>query len=95
MTATTRRTEQFYTGKRVAAELRRYRKAGPIPSTRALIERATVIPVDAIERVVSANGLRLQTATTVGPWRVALYRRGGTVRSSTDTDAARANFKGG
>jgi Methyltransferase domain len=39
MTATTNRMEDLYTAKRAAAELRRYRKAGPIPSTRALVEK--------------------------------------------------------
>jgi 2-polyprenyl-3-methyl-5-hydroxy-6-metoxy-1,4-benzoquinol methylase len=38
--------------------------------------RATVIPVDAIERVVRENGLSPHFSATVGPaWQVAVYRR--------------------
>lgn len=38
MVTTTSRMGSFYTGKLAASELHRYRKEGPIPSTRALIE---------------------------------------------------------
>jgi magnesium-protoporphyrin O-methyltransferase len=38
--------------------------------------RATVIPVDAIERVARENGLSPHFSATVGPaWQVAVYRR--------------------